>query len=223
MIYFPQTRVHVSQEFPVAAGFSVAAEGQALVGVTDGGVFGVKPSTGAANEVFVGVAVSQQITITSKTRVERHIVPVSLTITLDRTPQSGQLSVYNHTTGAVVPAGSGGWSIAGNVLTLPSIAGNEISVYYRYAVTANESRALQGDIFPGGAAGFVVNQVGVFKNGTVFTDQFDPTVDWNASNPVVRCGANGQFTIGGTGTIVDCTIVQVPSADSAFLGLNLNY
>lgn len=224
MIYFPQTRAFISRELPVAVGFQLEAEGQAMVGVTANGVFGVKPSAGDAGEVFAGIAVSRQITITSKARVDTFVVPVGLAVTLGRTPSGGTLSVFNKTTAAVVPSGGGGWSLAGDVLTLPAgSAGNTIEVYYKYAVTVKESRSLQGDIFPGGAAGFEVNQAGLFKNGVVFTDQFDTLVNWNAANPIVRLGANGQFTIGGTGTIIDCTIVQTPNPESAFLGLDLNY
>lgn len=224
MIYFPQTRGYVSQELPVAVGQSVAAEGQALVAVngTDGS-FGVKPSAAASGEQFAGVAVGQPILVTSKARAESFVVPVGLAVTLARTPQAGQTAVYDHTAGAVVPASGGSnWTLSGDELTLPAgSAGHEITVYYKFAVTADESRSLQGDVYPGGPAGQVVDQIGVFKNGTIFTDQFDTTVNWNVANPVVKTGANGQFTIGGNGTTVPCLVVQVPSANSAFLGLNL--
>lgn len=226
MIYFPQTRGYVSQELPVATGQQVTAEGQALVAVngTDG-TFGVKPSAASSGEQVVGVAVSQQLIITSKARVESHVVPVGLGVTLGRTPSAGTTSVYDHTAGAVIPASGGSnWTLSGKDLTLPSgTAGHTISVYFKYAVTVEESRSLQGDVYPGGAAGSSLGQVGVFKNGTIFTDQFDTTVNWNVANPVVKTGANGQFTLGGSGTTVSCIVVQVPSADSQFLGLNLQY
>lgn len=225
MIYFPQTRGFISQEFPVAVGFTVTAEGQALVAVngTDGS-FGVKPSNADAAEQFLGLAVSQQMTITSKARVESFVIPAGLTVTVDRTPTGGTISVYNKTDGAVVATGGAGWTLTGKVFTLAAgFLGKTLEFYYKYAVTANESRQLQGDIFPGGAAGYVVNQVGILKNGVVFTDQFDTTVNWNVANPVVRTGVNGQLTIGGTGPIINCTVTQSPNADSAYLGLNLNY
>lgn len=222
MIYFPQTRAFISSEKPVAVGFSIDAEGQALVGVTQNGEFGVKPSAGTASEVFAGIAVSQQILITSKARAEQVIVPVGLSFDLDRTPQAGTLALWNATDGAVVAGGD--ITLAGRNVTLAAgYAGKTVTAFYKYAVTVAESRALQGDVPPGGAAGASISQVGVFKNGVVFTDQFDTTVNWNALNPVVRLGANGQFTIGGTGTIVNCTITQAPSANSAFLGLDLHY
>jgi hypothetical protein len=223
MLYFPNGRDYISQEFPVAQSATIAAEGIALVADTTAGVFGVKPSAGVSGEKFVGVAVSQQISITAVARVESHIVPATNVVTLNRTPSSGTLSVFNKTTGAVVPASGGSnWSLAGRQLTLPAgMAGNEIETYFKYQVTLNESRSLQGDTFPGGAAGFLVGQCGAVRNGTIYTSEFDTTVNWNATNPSVTLGANGQFTIGGSGAAVPAVVVAVPSASQPFLGLML--
>ena len=56
MLYFPNTRAFDSVERAIAAGSVVDAEGAALIAVLSGGVFGVKKSTGAANEKFAGVS-----------------------------------------------------------------------------------------------------------------------------------------------------------------------
>lgn len=223
MLYFPQGRAYISQEFPVAPGATVTAEGQALVANTAGGTFGVQPSAGASGEKFVGVAISMQMTVTSLSRVEDQVVPASNTLTLERTPSSGTLSVYDVTAAAVVPASGGGsWSLAGAVLTLTaSQTGHEVLVAYKYAVSAAESQMLQGDIYPGGAAGFVVGQVGVLKNGSVFTSEFDTTINWNADNPVVTTGDKGQFTVGGSGAVVPGFVINVPSATYPYLGLSI--
>lgn len=224
MLYFPRGKGYISQEYPVAAGFSIAAEGQALVADTTAGVFGVKPGSATAGEKFMGVAVGQPITITAVARVEEYVVPAGNVITLKRTPQGGTLSVYNHTTGAVIAPGGGGWTLSGATLTLQaSHVGNSVSVYFKYAVTVSESRMLQGDQFPGGPAGNVVSQIGAIKNGPVFTSEFDSTINWNQANPTVTLGANGQFTVGGTGTVLQATVIQAPSATNPFLGLDLSY
>ena len=78
MIYFPQTKGYISKEVPLLAGAAVTAEGQALVGVTSGGVYGAKVSTGAASEVFLGIAISQQISLTSVPKIELVTVPAGL-------------------------------------------------------------------------------------------------------------------------------------------------
>jgi hypothetical protein len=223
MLYFPQGRVYISQEFPVAPGAVVGAEGMALVAHTALGVFGVQPSNGDLNEKFVGVAVSMQMTLTSLSRVEDLVVPSSNVVTLERAPSSGTLSVWDVTAQAVVPSGGGGaWSLTGATLTLTaSQTGHEIICSYKYAVTAAESQLLQGDVYPGGAAGLVVGQVGVLKNGSFFTSEFDTTVNWQVTNPVVKSGPLGQFTIGGNGDIIPGFVVNVPSATYPYLGMNL--
>lgn len=223
MLYFPNTRQYVSVELPVAPGSQVTAEGSALVADTTAGVFGVKPSTGGAGDNFVGVSVSQQMTLNFMSKVEEFVHPAGNTFTLARTPAASTLSVYNLTTGAVVPAGAGGWTLAGRVLTLDAATlGNTLAATYRFAPTAIEARSIQGDVYPGGPAGAMVNQVGVIKNGTIYTTEFDSTVNWRAANPTVRVGANGLFTVGGSGAIVNCAIVSVPSVAQPFLGLMLN-
>ena len=223
MLYFPNTRQYVSVELPVAPGSQVTAEGQALVADTVAGVFGVKPSTGGATDNFVGVAISQQMTLNFMSKVEEGVHPAGNTFTLARTPAAGTLSVWNVTTGAVVPAGAGGWTLAARVVTLDAATlGNTLRYTYRFAPTSTEARTLQGDIYPGGPAGALVNQVGVIKNGLVYTSEFDSAVNWNATNPTVRVGANGLFTIGGAGAVVNCAVVSVPSVAQPFLGLMLN-
>lgn len=224
MLYFPNTRQYVSVELPVAPGSKVTAEGQALVADTvAGGVFGVKPSTGAATDNFVGVSVGQQMTLSFMSKVEEGVQGAGNTFTLARTPSASTLSVWSVTDGVAVPAGAGGWTLAAAVVTLDAAwAGDTLRFTYRYAPTVNEARAIQGDIFPGGPAGDLVNQIGVIKNGNVYTTEFDSSVNWHAANPTVRVGANGLFTIGGAGTIVPCAIIAVPSVEQPYLGLMLN-
>lgn len=223
MLYFPNTRQYVSVELPVAPGAVVSAEGSALIADTTAGVFGVRPSTGAATDNFIGVSVSQQMSLNFMSKVEEFVHPAGNVFTLARTPAAGTLSVYNLTTGAVVVAGAGGWTLAGRALTLDAATlGNTLVATYRFAPTSTEARTLQGDVYPGGPAGAAVNQVGVIKNGVIYTTEFDGAVNWRAANPTVRVGANGLFTIGGTGSIVNCAIVSVPSVAQPFLGLMLN-
>jgi hypothetical protein len=223
MLYFPSTHQYISIELPVAPGSAVTAEGQALIADTTTGVFGVKPSTGASTDNFVGVSVSQQMTLNFVAKVEENVLGTGHTYTLARTPASGTLSVYDLTGGAVVAAGGGGWTLSGKVVTVDAAYEGKLLAYtYRYAPTATEARAIQGDVFPGGPAGAAVDQVGVIKNGVIYTSEFDASVNWRATNPTIRVAANGLFTIGGTGTIVPCALVSVPSVAQPFLGLMLN-
>ncbi len=221
MLSFPNTRGAISGEMPVAPSAVISAEGQAIVSEVNAGVAGAKPSTGAAGERFLGVAVSQQMTLTSVSKVEEVIQPSSNIINLARLPSAGTLSIYDFDTAAPIALGAG-VTLVGQVLTLAaSTLGHKLAILYKFVPTTVEARSIQGDVYPGGPAGAVVNQVGIIRSGPVYTDQFDTTVNWNATNPVVRLGANGQFTIGGAGTIVDAAILAVPASANQFLGLLL--
>lgn len=222
MIYFPQSRYSLATELPVAASVTIAAEGVALMGDNTGGVFGARPSAGAGTDQFLGLAVSQQITTTSAARAESFVQPVGNTITLALTPTGGTISVWDVTAGGVVPVGGGGWSISGRVITLQAgTVGHELIAYYKYSPTAAQARTLQGDQYPGGPAGALVQQVGVVRNGLIYTDQFDSTVNWNAAALTVKTGASGQLTIGGSGVAIPCAVVHVPQPGMPYLGLLL--
>jgi chitodextrinase len=221
MISFPNTRGVVSGEMSVAPNAVISAEGQALVNKVTNGVGGAAPSTGDAGEVFIGLAVSQQMTLTSVAKVDEAIQPASNTVKLSRTPSAGTLAIYDEDAKAPI-ALAGAVTLVGDVVTLEAATvGHKLKFTFKFVPTVTEARQLQGDVWPGGPAGAVVNQVGYINEGPVFTDQFVTTVDWNAPNPVVKLGANGQLTIGGTGTTVNCAVTSVPSASSPFLGITL--
>jgi len=225
MLYFPKTRVAISHELPIAVGASVQAEGLALVTDNTGGVFGLKPSTGTAADVFYGISISQEFPLLAYPKIEERVQPVANTIVLNRTPISGQLVVYDVTAAAVVPAGAGGWTLSGKTLTLQAgTAGHTIRVTYKFVPTAVEARAIQGDIYPGGAAGTSISQVGVLKSGAIYTTEFDASIDWSAAAnaTAIKTGANGQLTVGGSGTAVPAVVIQVPNTASPFLGIELS-
>ncbi len=226
MLYFPKSRFQVSHEVAVAAGATVTAEGQALVASTVAGVFGAAPSSNSAGEVFLGVAVAEQLTLTSLPKVEQFVQGAGNTQTLSRTPSGGTLLVYDVTAGAVIAAGAGGWSLTGAFLSLDAgTNGHTVRVFYRYAPTTLEAQAVQGDIRPGGAAALQLNQVGVVKSGIIYTSEYDTAVNWLAANPVIKLGANGRFTIGGTGTTINGVVISAPHSngpDGAFLGIEFS-
>jgi len=226
MILFPSSNLRASEELKVAVGSTITAEGQALIADNTGGVFGVKPSTGAANEQFVGIAVSQQLTLLYVPAKEQLVQGVANTITLGHAPAASSLLLTDSTDGTVQAAGNPGttadtYSISGNVITLHAgNVGHTYTASYRYSPTTVEALYIMGSIPAGGAAGLTLGSVGVVKQGTVITSEYDTAVDWSAANVVVKLGANGVFTIGGTGTTVNATVVEVPSTSSPYLGLS---
>lgn len=221
MLYFPSTRQANSVELPIAASAAVTAEGCALVADNTAGVFGVKPSTGSAGEQFLGVSVSQQLPLLNYPKVEEKVQGASNVITLARTPSAGTIIVFNVTTGAPLVVTTD-YTISGKAVTLQAgTLGNTIRVIYKFVPDATEARAIQGDIYPGGATGTALSQVGVLRSGPVFTTEFDGSVNWSAASPVIKLGANGLFTIGGSGTTVDAAVLQAPTTTNPFLGLLL--
>lgn len=223
MLYFPNTKANISTEFAVASGSTIDAEGMALVASTASGVFGAKEAAGSSSEIFLGVSVSQQMNLNKASKKEDQIQGATDTLTLAFTPNAGTVAVYDVTAGALLVVTTN-YTIAGNVITMNSATrGHEITITYDYTPNANQARALQGDIYPGGPAGAALGQIGCIRNGIVYTDQFDTSVDWTVANPVVRTAASGQFTTAGTGVVLSrVSVIAAPVAGFAYLGLLLN-
>lgn len=215
MLHFQSVQVLESRDYPVAQGFTVTAEGQALVADYTGGQFGVKPSTGISGEQFVGVALSQQMTILAVP--EAITFTIAATITLPHAPLNGTLLIMNKDTGTpLTPAAGapadGEYSINGKEVTFNSAQeGNAAAASYRYSPTTIEARTIQGDIPPGGAANLSLDTMGVILKGQVATFEYDTSVNWQVANPVLKLGANGLFTLGGSGEDVPgAVIVDLP-------------
>jgi len=229
MLYLPKSSLVRVTTRPIVPGGVVVAEGQALISNVEGGTRGVTQSNGSAGEVFAGVAVFERAPLDTLPRVnDLTVEDTGHTITLDRTPVGGTsaIRVVDTTTNTVLvagdPANAGEYSISGSVITVNTARdGNSITVYYRFSPTVLEAKNIQGDIRPGGTAASLYGRIGAITIGDVYTTEFDQTVDWTVDNIVVRTGANGRFTIGGSGAIVPCSVIAAPTQDSPFLGLSL--
>lgn len=233
MLYFPNTRVELSLERPVASGVVIPAEGLALIADYTGGVFGARPSTGAATDQFIGVSVNRVIDMTQRPNAE--LVTSSAapsTALLQFAPLTGTLRVETVSTGVALTVVVGA-PAAGEVQIDPvnplqlnfnaAQASTQFLVSYVYALTVAQAIAIQGNQDPGGPAGRYLGQIGVITRGDVFTDQYDTLADWTVTTPpIVTLGANGQFTIGGAGPVVPGYVISTPSAGNALLGLHIN-
>jgi len=231
MLLFPDTKVMQSIERAVAVGSTITAEGQALVTTTSGGVFGVSASTGTSADVaaFAGVSLAQQLTMLFSPALDNLVVNTGLAVTTTYTPYTGTLRVVNltrdPTLALLAGAAAGNYGISGNTITVvtggATVAGDTLAVYYRYTPTTLEALAIQGNIPPGGAASLTLGSVGVITQGDILTSEYDTTVDWTAANVVIKTGANGVFTIGGSGATVNGFVTAVPSSTSPYLGIHL--
>lgn len=230
MLYFPSTRIELSLERPVASGVIIDAEGMGAVADYTGGVFGVKPSTGAAGDRFVGVTINRVIDPLSRPYLEAGSV-ASAAALLAFAPIPGTLRVVNVSTNTAFTV-VGGAPNAGEVQidgTNPkklnfNAADNGVAFVtsYKFALTVAQSIASQGMQDPGGPAGRYLGQVGLITRGDVFTDQFDTLADWSVTSPTLKLGANGQFTQGGSGATIPGYIIAIPTVGAALLGFHVN-
>ncbi len=221
MIYFPFSKFVDSSEATVAPGASISAEGQALVRAAGASASGVTVSAGSAGEVFAGFSVlgvsAAPLAMLYATKVEHFTVPGSGIVQLAQTPVAGQLAVFDLTANAAVATPT----VVGSTVTTLT-AGNVVKVTYQYAMTSVQSRSVQGDVQPGGYAGQIVGQTGVVKRGTIFTDQFDASVNWAAAT-AIKLDPNGQITDQtGTGVAIVGYVVSAPSTEVPYLGLEFS-
>lgn len=217
------------KERPVVAGSTVTAEGMALVAANVNGAFGVAPSTGAAGEQFMGVSLAQQLYIDYLPAVEELTVGTDATVTLNHTATAGTIRVIDLTANATLAQGSvattGHWDINDKTVSVNADAvGHTLRVSYRYSPSVVEAKIIQGDIPPGGAAGLLLNSVGVIEVGDVYTSEYDTTADWSGV-PVVRLGPGGIFTTSGNGVVLsNVRVIHQPAvgtSQAAFLGLRI--
>lgn len=232
MIYFPKTKGQISHELPVAAGTTIDAEGKCLVSSVVAGVFGVALSSASdAGKQFLGFSVAEQLSLTSFPKVEEFVLGAGAVKVLERTPSGGTLLVYDKTAGSVLVTGSGsgvdGWTLTGASLAIVNtLVGHTFTVFYRFAPTVVEAQSIQGDIRPGGPAALLLNQVGVLKSGIVYTSEYDTSVSWMGSNPVLYAGASGRVTTTASSSLaIPGTVISAPDAagpNGAFLGIEFS-
>lgn len=221
-LYAPFTKQAKSNEAILAPGAVVQAEGQALVRAQGAQSAGVFPSTGADDtEIFVGFAIARTSaavfpeSITNK--VESFVVPSTGGVSLQFAPIAGQVFVFDTTAGA--PDTS--FTVTGKNVT-GLTPGNEVSITYKYTLTVVQAQALFGNQQPGGYAGDYVDQIGIVQAGTIYTSEFDASVNWNAVT-AIKLAANGQLTDEtGTGTAINGYVVAIPSELTPFLGIEFS-
>lgn len=222
MIYFPKTRVQttVSRALDLNAG-PHAGEGAALVASVAGSV---KDSTGTSGEIFVGIALGQRGPLSYMPCYGSVVVKESedYKVTLPNAPLTSTLVIRNAATGAALVANTD-YTLVGKEVTFDdAFADIEVSFGFQFSPTLAQAKQIQGDVNAGGLVSAQHGLTGVLSQGDVYTSNFDSTVDWTTPNAVIRVGANGKFTLGGSGAVVRGYVIDAPSAASqSFLGLCL--
>ena len=225
-----KAKIVQSREFPVLSTATIGAEGVALVQGFENGVEVVKPSTGAAAEIFMGVSYGVVFTPAVKAIVETFVVPAAspYTFNLKYAPLSGQIYVYNTTTSTAQTAGTPAstdntYSLTSNTLiTLNAArAGNTVTVQYRYSPTVMDLQFNDNLMVTSFAPTQFVGSIGVITQGEVWTDQYNAAVNFGAATSV-RMLAGGIFTDqtgANNNTLTNCVITHVPEVGNPFLGL----
>lgn len=222
MIYAPLSQHIRSTELPIAVGATLSADGQALVVSNASGAFGVAPSAGAAGEVFVGFVNAQTSAApfleTVAVKIDEGVASAGGSFTTTFAPLAGTLIVQNPATGATIA----GTTLTGSVLT-GLTAGVAVRVTYQYALTVAQAVALMGNQVPSGYAGSLLGTVGVSQRGTIFTNQFDSSKNWQASTSI-KLAANGKVTDQtGSGVVIPGAYVKsYPTHDYPFLGIEFS-
>lgn len=223
-MYLPFNKVADSHEVLAAPGAVFTAEGQALVRTLGSSSLGVIPSTGTANDLFVGFAFAGTSALPFPegyyNKVEQFTANSSGAVTLSLTPVAGQVFVFDNTTNA--PAT--GWTNTNGTIT-GLTAGDQVTVTYKYALTVIQSRVLFGDIQPGGYVGSYVGQIGAITRGAIYTSEFDAHANWAAATGIFL-NPNGQVTDqvgkGANAVQVPGSVIFVPGQDQPFLGIQFS-
>jgi hypothetical protein len=224
MIYSPLTQFHASNEFPLATGAVVTEAGQAYVASVANGKGVVAISTGAAGEVFAGFSSLQTSMAsylpTTNVLVEKLSVLTNGNVTLMQPPINGTILVTD-VTGASVVFGS----VSGNTLVAGTVtagvsdhAGQVVYVAYTFTLSAQQARAIVGDVQPGGFIGNYIGQVGLGQEGIIYTNQFDTSVNWSTVT-AIKLGAGGKLVASGTGTTIKAVVAAVPTVSYPYLGI----
>jgi len=229
-------------ERKVTDALTVTEEGVVLVAVLDAatGTETVQLSAGSAGEVVAGFAIRDNADNSTTSVVEEASVPATgdleiqlsnnnlvastpgdgSTSSLRVAPAATPLSEYTIVDGASPSSGEVGNEPVTGLLTFNAAqAGVAVVITYRYNLTVAEARQTFYQRNINNEAGALFGQVGVGQgHGEIFTDQFDATAEWGASNQIVHTGANGLLAITG-GQLIDARVISVPNVNNPLLGI----
>lgn len=237
MLVQKYTRSFNTEHRAVEPGIVIEEEGVALVFSKVNGKTYVKPSTGAANEVFAGFSLSRNSPPRYLPKVMADVVvPQSGVVDLGRIPMVGQILVKIGgevaTVSANPPADNGEVQLEGQKLFFfqsvpaeganPAIVGDEgqeLYVQFIYEPTYTETRTILGDGPIGGLPSGPREIIGVTTRAEQLgTTYYHAGKDWSGViHP--KLGVDGRLTTDGTGTtLTNVIVMEAPLADPASYG-----
>jgi hypothetical protein len=216
-------------------GLSNLADGIGMIMAIENGGGVLRPGNGNANTLYAGFLNCIERVLPSVAAKVETVTATTTSATLSRAPNSTtDIRVYNLTSGAALTytagaGASGQFDVSGTTITLNAAqSGAKLLVTYKYNLTALELTMLYGHGFVGQSAIEALRAVDVVLSGEIYTDCFDASVDWSAidtdaSGEVLKIRANGLVSVNGNGAVIpNSYIIQVPNADSPFLGIRIN-
>lgn len=223
---------------PILTGNTINKAGGILVGELEDGVIKAKLSAGSSGEKVLGFSSFYHEVVSEHPVCEDVVVPadpweVQLT--------SGDLpieSAFNMKAASMRAEEIGGSAftviytgsptagqvladIATGLLTFNSAdEGKSIRCWYTRILTVNESISVFGQKHSNHPTPTLLNEVGIMDGqGEIFTYEYDTTKDYsNVSAGDLKSGADGKFTVGGSGTAFGI-VTKVPTPEDPYLGV----
>ncbi len=229
MLQLRDTRILRNLHANVATGVLIPEEGLALSWVKENGEAKVRPSTGAANEIFAGVSFERFAPPGRVPLVIEAIVDEDGKVELPRVPAAGQISAFQKDGSAyTIVSGPAGAETEAQldgselIFDADTQAGKFVRVQMLYVPSVEEARSFQGDLPFGGHASQHVAVIGRVTQGEIGTSAVDMSKDWTSAL-FVKLGADGVFTPGTANDHLDNVVVMnTPNAANPFLCLSLN-
>lgn len=243
MLHLSKSDPRRSTSRPVAAGVGALEEGIALIASRENGVLKVKPGVGSSNsEEFAGFVLNERTApalfprvLENQTivqfeagrygvRIDKPVVGVPRIVFASN---NVALTEYTADLDAILEAGEYKISTAsdgGNVIeTVVGELGKKLNIIYNYAPTVIDLIQLGGDNSPVTFSTItsIIGETSVIEEGTVYTSNFDVTVDWiNTAGSAIKVGANGVLKASGNGASVPgARVIEAPTQDTPFLGI----
>lgn len=227
MIQLRNTRVYKILMEALALGAVIQEEGVALAYVKENGETKVRPSTGAAGELFAGFAIARNMPPNTMPMVEEGVSKASGT--LARAPIPGSVFVALDGTAlevitdpAVAPTADQVRIVGSSYALHASNVNKKLVAQYHYAPSVQEARTVIGDAPYGGLAANALGTVATLKQAEVATSFFDSSADWS-NTLYAKLGAGGKLVPGDADDHAKGIVVKnSPSVGNPFLVLEIN-
>lgn len=227
--------IRASKNIQVLPSEIVNEEGLPLVQVMNDGMEAAAVSGYEGARHFLGFSYGETMWPHIKAAVEDFIITgtrVQHTLTLGRTPLSGQISVRNAkdqteftVADSAEAVAKGKYYLSGAIMTFSAEdAGTTVRIQYRYTPSTQEVKFMDRTPYTFNTASEELGQIGVILDGDIFTDKFDAAINWDAldTDDVLLAGENGVVTAGTPdekNLAIPGVVIATPNVNSPFLGI----